>query len=432
MPRVFFVSYAYPPVGGVGVQRVLKWTKFLPEFGWDCTVLTAANPSVPILDQELLRQVPEATHVIRGRTLEPGYATKQAMPKNPGLASRAKAVLKRPLVGAARRLLQPDAQILWNRDAYRVGRQTLASLRHDVIVATAPPFSSLLLGRKLAIAAKLPYVIDYRDEWDLSNNHWENKRPGPIATAVQRRMQNAAMKQADLILSTSPGSAAQLAKRASQAGLTRTSEHIYNGYDPDDFPPLPEQPREDFGNGTDRYRLTFAGTLWALNSIEAFARGVESLPPEEARQLELVCVGRRLEDEERFLDQIEAAGVAVVRMGFVSHQRAIELIQRSDGLLQQTLVADGTDRVISAKTFEYIAAGRPTLLVGRDGDQADVVRSVVGNRVADPADPQAIAAALIDMMTNRNAEPGERPTQYLRREQAKELAGKLDRLIAGR
>ena len=431
MPRVLFVSYAFPPVGGVGVQRILKWTKFLPEFGWDCSVLTTANPSVPILDESLLSQIPPATRVARARTLEPGYAAKQAATSDaaPGLAARVKSLVKKPAIAAARKLLQPDPQILWNRDAARVGRQLLADQPHDVILATAPPFSSLLLGRSLAKSSGLPLVVDYRDEWDLSNRHWENKRPGRVAMAVQRRMQNASLDAASVILSTTDGTAAELKRRAAEAGIDRPSVAITNGYDPDDFPPLPQAPREDFGNGTDRYRLTFAGTLWALNTIEPFARGLETLPPETAAKLELVCVGRRLDDEEQHLDRIARTGAAVTRLGFVPHARAVELMRRSDGLLQQTAGGEGTGRVISAKTFEYIAAGRPVLLIAEEGDQSAVVRKAAHSETCEPGDAAAIGEAITRMIERGRVASADPPPEYHRREVASQLADLLSGVI---
>ena len=433
MPRVLFVAYAYPPVGGVGVQRVLKWTKFLPEFGWQCSVLTVANPSVPIVDESLARQIPEGTTVVTARTREPSYRTKLAAAgpaASPSLASKLKSLAKRPAIAAARRLLQPDPQILWYRDAVRVGGEFLERQPHDCILATAPPFSSLLLGRTLAKRSGVPLVVDYRDEWDLSNRHWENKQPGLIALAVQRRMQDAALKAASLILSTSPGTAGELRRRADQAGASAPSEFIYNGYDPDDFPPVdPDGEREDFGHGTDRFRLTFAGTLWALNSIAPLADAIDRLPAELRSKLELVLVGRRLDDEEARVDRIEQAGVAVARVGFVEHSRAVRLMQQSDALLAQTVPAEGTERVISAKTFEYLAAGRPVLLVAKRGDQCDLIERDPRSRTVDPTQPDAIAAALSELIAAGPTATHTPPADLHRREGARQLADRLATLV---
>ena len=151
MPRVLLVSYTFPPVGGAGVQRLTKWLKYLPRHGWQTSVLTTENASVPVTDASLARDVPAVTRVVRARTLEPSYQVKAAVLKQAagprrsvvaGLRSAAKSVVNL--------VLQPDPQVLWAPAALCAGRQLLSEVPHDVVVATAPPFSALLIGARLA------------------------------------------------------------------------------------------------------------------------------------------------------------------------------------------------------------------------------------------------------------------------------------------
>jgi len=233
--RALFVSYLFPPVGGVGVQRVTKFVKFLPEFGWQSSVLTVSNPSVPLYDESYQRDIPANTIIRRAKTFEPGYALKQAVSADNG-GSRP-SVFKRWLKSVARTVgntvLQPDAQVLWHRHAFREGLKLLQEVSHDVIVATGPPFSSLLLGARLARSTGLPLVLDYRDEWDISNAYWENKQQGPLANWIQQRQQARAMRAADVLLATTPSSApprwraAPLCLRSSTtASILRTSPQV--------------------------------------------------------------------------------------------------------------------------------------------------------------------------------------------------------------
>ena len=149
--RVLFVAYAFPPVGGVSVQRVSKFVKYLPEYGWTSSVLTVANPSVPLFDETLVGEIPPNTLVRRARTLEPGYGLKSAVsnsdasrPKSPG--QRLIGITRETARKAFNLLTQPDPQILWRPFALREGMKLLREVPHDAIVATGPPFSSLLLG----------------------------------------------------------------------------------------------------------------------------------------------------------------------------------------------------------------------------------------------------------------------------------------------
>ena len=147
--RVLVVSYNFPPVGGAGVQRVTKFVKYLPEFGWDATVLTTENPSVPVYDESLLADIPPQTVVVKARTLEPGYALKRIVSASnaaPSTLTRSAsevseksngarsslalrvsfvAAAKRALRGMANLLLQPDPQVLWNSKAIEADRKSV-------------------------------------------------------------------------------------------------------------------------------------------------------------------------------------------------------------------------------------------------------------------------------------------------------------------
>ncbi len=115
--RVLLVSYHFPPVGGAGVQRPAKFARYLPDLGWDVSVLQAANPSVPLLDPTLLADLPSDLVITTARTLEPSYAAKQAT----GISAPSSTAAQRPslLRRIASTVLQPDPQILWYPDAMR-------------------------------------------------------------------------------------------------------------------------------------------------------------------------------------------------------------------------------------------------------------------------------------------------------------------------
>ncbi|MGC4049848.1 MAG: glycosyltransferase [Paludibaculum sp.] len=220
--RVLFVSYLFPPVGGVGVHRVTKFVKYLPQFGWDCSVLTVANPSTPLIDGSLRRDVPVSTVVCRARTLEPGYAVKAAVgagnSEKTGVLAFGKRLAKKVARRAVNTVLQPDPQILWRPAAIKEGLKLLTETPHDAIVATGPPFSSLLLGASLAKRAKLPLILDYRDEWGISNAYWENKQHSWISNLIQKRMQYRAVRAASILLATTPSSARELERTSEAAG----------------------------------------------------------------------------------------------------------------------------------------------------------------------------------------------------------------------
>lgn len=431
--RVLFVSYLFPPVGGVGVHRVAKFVKYLPEFGWDSSVLTVSNPSVPLVDGSLEGDIPPGTLIRRAKTREPGYAVKQAVSGGGASGSRRALpgvrMVKDLLRSAGNLVLQPDPQILWHPAAYREAMQLLNDVQHDAIVATGPPFSSFLLGAKLSRETGLPLVLDYRDEWDLSNSYWENKRQGRFSQWIQERQQRRAMQQADLLLATTPSSAEAIAERAHQLGCTPRSAYVYNGFDPDDFASTGTGAKQDFGNGTARFRLSFIGTLWNLNSIESLVAGIEHLAqrsPHLLEHLELLVAGRRTEDQEQRLDRLEALPCAVTRLPFVSHDEAVALMQSSDALLMLNADLPHTGRIINAKVFEYMAARRPMFVVAPRGDVWDIVRDLPGSALCVPGDSAAIAEQLaLKIEQHRCRISHDEEAWDIDRFQRRELAGEL-------
>jgi hypothetical protein len=438
--RVLFISYLFPPTGGVGVQRVTKFVKYLPDFGWDCSVLTAVNPSAPLRDESLLRDVPAATAIHRARTLEPGYAVKQAV--SASSEGRGPRGVRQWLKGVCRRLgnslLQPDPQILWRPAALRLGRRILRETHHDAIIATGPPFSSLLLGATLARESGTPLVLDYRDEWGISNAYWENKQPGLVSRRVQQWLQHHAVRAARVLLATTPSSAAELGRVAAAAGSTAQTAYIYNGFDPPDFIAGEETPAP-LSSSPRRYRLAFLGTLWALNPIEPLVEALLRLhtsAPQLLAELELVFAGRRTAQQEQQLDRLQHLPCSVVRLPFVSHAEACWLMRSADGLLLLNADRPDTYRIINAKTFEYMASRRPMFVIAPAGDLWDVVRNLPGTVLVPPGDPGRIAEQLALVLEQHRC--GIRfdgavwdVARFERRTQAGELAALLERLVSG-
>ncbi len=408
--RVLFVSYLFPPVGGVGVHRVTKFVKYLPQFGWDCSVLTVANPSTPLIDGSLRRDVPVSTVVCRAKTLEPGYAMKAAVGAGQLQQSGPLAGIKRFAKGLARcgvnMVLQPDPQILWRPAAVREGRKLLRETPHDAIIATGPPFSSLLLGTSLAKSSGLPLILDYRDEWGISNAYWENKQHSWISNMLQKRMQFSAVRAASVLLATTPSSAKELERTADAAGSRARTRFIYNGFDPDDFEGTPHHTgRVDYGNGVDRCRLAFVGTLWNLNPIGPVVDGALRFAqqrPDLAASLEFVVAGRRTPEQDVELDRLKASPIKVVRQPFMAHDEAVRLMHDADALLLINADKPETHRIVNAKTFEYMAARRPIFVVAPRGDLWDVTVGLPGTIQVTPSNPVAVATGFTTL-TERHA-----------------------------
>jgi glycosyltransferase involved in cell wall biosynthesis len=433
--RVLFVSYLFPPVGGAGVQRVTKFVKYLPEFGWQSSVLTAANPSVPAYDPSLEADVPSGTIITRARTLEPSYRVKAAISAGSQPAGIVHRLLKRLGLSLANAVLQPDPQILWLPAAVRAGSRLLDEMPHSAIIATGPPFSSFLVGAMLRRQTGLPLVLDYRDEWDLSHRYLENKRHGLLSRFIQRQMQRRAVKSASAVVATTRASARTLQSICTAADSTAHVTWISNGFDPEDFVPLPSNHRRE----ANRFRLVYVGTLWNLTGVDPLVSALTCLAqrrPDLAARLELVIAGRRMASQDQHLDRLKGLPCRVTVHPYVGHAEALALLRSADALCLLLSDVSGAERVVPAKLFEYMAAGLPILAITPPGEVWDILQEYPTARCIVPRDVDSIVEFLLDRVDTASAiDPGPQPVwnsaQYDRRHQAGDLAKLLESLQPG-
>ena len=394
--RVFLIAYAFPPVGGAAVQRSAKFAKFLNEFGWSLTVLTVANPSVPVFDESLLKDIPECVEVIKAKTLEPGYAAKNAVSDSAGSSNRLnfKGILKKIIRSCVNLLLQPDPQILWLPDAYRQAKEVLKKRQCDVILATAPPFSSFLLGVMLAKATGIPLILDYRDEWDISNSVWENKGAGRVSLYIQNKIQNFVLARASAVIATTPLSVGRLRSKTQLIHSEASLHCIYNGYDPTDFnSDQVVMPTKKAG----RYMLSYTGTLWNLTSIEPLVRAIIKLSechPELAALLELRITGRRTAKQDDLLRILEGNAVTLNLSDYLPHNEAVGLMKSSDGLCLLLSDYEFAGRVVPAKIFEYMAAKKTIFAITPQGEIWNLLKDYPSTYCIEPQNVNLLVDSL--------------------------------------
>lgn len=383
MRRVLYISYAYPPTGGGGVQRSVKFTKYLGRFGWQPTVLTAANPSVPVQDNALARDIDPSIEIVHARTWEPGYRWKQCLGNHPGASNANVAVSPRAASKWGKSLkdwtrtkamawLQPDPQVLWNRSAYRKAIDALAKRPHDAIFVTGPPFSSFLLACRLKRQSGLPLVVDFRDEWMLACRYLDNHQQLGAGAKRQYQMMLEVLASADTVIATTQASAAELTKHCFNARSNAVVSCIYNGFDPEDFS-ISQTSTEVKSK---RFRLVYTGTLWRLTDIRPLVDAIIRLherSPRLCSRMELVLAGRRTADQDLVLGRLDRTGVSLIKHEYLPHDETIRLAAGADALLLLLSGDVGAERVVPAKLFEYLAANRPVLAICPQGETRDLL-----------------------------------------------------------
>ncbi len=381
--RALLVSYAFPPVGGAGVQRVVKLAKYLPEHGVEPSVLCVDNPSVPLRDESLLRDVAPGLRVIRAPTLEPGYAVKRRASSASSKRSR--------LVALAKLALFPDPQVLWQPAAQLALSKRLLDPRPDHLVfVSGPPFSQFLLGPLARLCPGTAVVFDYRDEWSTLRQSYENSSRATAALAA--RLERALLRSAHAVTTATEAFRAELLRRFDFLDPARVHA-IPNGYDPEDFrDALPALP-------SDRFVLTYAGTVFRLTRAQGLLGALRLLHEREpalAPLLEVRFLGRIVESEQYYFEDSERLGVH--RLGYVEHTRMLSALGESHATLCLLDDLPENARIYPAKIFELMRLGRPCLTLAPEGALTELVHRHRFGLVAAPRDVEAIAAALARLL----------------------------------
>ena len=367
--RLLVITYYWPPSGGAGVQRCLKFVKHLGHFGVEPTVITVdpAQATYPVLDESLLAEVPAGVRVIRTKTSEPFESYKKltgrAVPYG-GFANEGKpGPLQKALRFVRGNLFIPDPRRGWNRHALAAVELLLAAGEtFDAVLTSSPPHSTQLIGLELQKRHGLRWLADLRDPW-TDIYYYKDLHHTPFAAWLDARYERQVLTQADAVLVTSPET-----KRlflAKLPALASAKFHVLpNGYDESDFRGASQPP-------TDCLRITHTGTITELyridNLLKALATCAKAHP---AVPMRLRFVGQVSVQLRR---QIAAAGLLPVTefIEFVPHDKSVEYLLSASALLMAIPDVPRNFGILPGKVFEYLAANKPILCVGPAGSDAD-------------------------------------------------------------
>ncbi len=364
MKRVLIIAYYWPPNAGVGVYRWLKFSKYLPQFGWQPVVFTPENPELQAVDAALETDVPPEAEVIKAPITEPYSWYKRFTGKKQDehlrtafLREEAGPTWKENLANWVRsNFFIPDARVWWVKPSVKRLEEYLKVHPVDVIVTTGSPHSLHLIGRELKRRTGIPWLSDFRDPW-TNIDYYGQLKLTKWADAKQRRLERAVLTEADQVLTVSWHWAEEL-----RALGARNVEVITNGFDPDDLPE-PPAPLDE------RWSLVHVGSITATRDVpelwQALAARVQQ-DPEFRERFVLRFVGGV---DHTVMRSVEAAGLNpyVERIGQVDHAEALRHMQRARTLLLPVNDTANVMGFLPAKVFEYLSVQRPILAVAPKG-----------------------------------------------------------------
>ncbi|HZR95170.1 MAG TPA: glycosyltransferase family 4 protein [Gaiellaceae bacterium] len=376
--KLLLVTLYFPPAGGGGVQRPLKFATYLPALGVETHVLAPDDPKWVYEDAEL--PLPTQAWVHRARYVGPGgRRIADELHGRTGVD-----LLLRRSTTIGRRLLLPDENVTWNATAIPKAISIVRREGIDVVLTTSPPGSVHLIGAAVQQATGAKWVADLRDSVAL---HAHRSAEGIGARAKQKARAGIAhlvARRADAIVTAAEAITAEM-RGISPVGRLVT---ITNGSDFDDFAGLAH-------TRSDRFRITHAGSFFGRRDPKPFMR---ALAASGLRDVTVRFLGDFRPGDRELMEELGLAD-RVELVPHVPRRESLRLQRDSDVLLLLIPEAGGRGRgVLSGKVFEYLAAERPILaVVPTDGAAADLIREAGAGVVVGPEDEDGIRDALLDL-----------------------------------
>jgi len=400
--RVLVLAYFFPPLGGAGVQRTLKFVKYLSTLGWDATVVSTRSRLYPARDPSLLEEVPETTRVIRTAALPLAYWVSLVLYR---------LRLKRLFAWAT----WPDGGFGWAPFALVAALRAARRDRPDVILSSSPPQSAHFAALVVHCLTGIPWVADFRDEWAADAHRPDQPR---VLVRLAARVEQTFTKRARRSVVA--------AGYFGLAGLPHDDPRrveILNGVDEADLATGNRPPAE-------RFVLAYVGTIYGIRDPTPVFRALTKLADRgeiDRGRIEVRLVGSV------WLEGFEPpTGIEVQSTGYLDHARALREMSAATALL---LYVPSASLAPSGKLFEYLASGRPILCLAHPDNLASrIVREWHAGVVADPHDEADIEQAILtlwrrwhqDGLPDQEAVRRQTLERYSRRAGARQLAAVLE------
>ncbi|MGA9588871.1 MAG: glycosyl transferase family 1 [Salegentibacter sp.] len=372
MKKVLIITYYWPPAGGPGVQRWLKFVKYLRDFGVEPVVYVPKNPSYPIIDRSFEKEIPAGIEVIKKRIFEP-YSLAKIFSKgetetiSSGIIAdeEKQSFLQKLMLFIRGNFFIPDARKFWIRPSVRFLKGYLKENNIDTIITTGPPHSLHLIGLQLKEQMGTRWLADFRDPWTQIGYH-EKLKLTSASRKKHEALEKEVLQKADEIITTS------FTTRAEFEGKTkRPVTVITNGFEK----AAVEEIKLD-----EKFSISHIGSLLSGRDPGTLWRILAELVHDNkdfATDLELNVAGAVSEE---VVQSIKKAGLGknLILKGYVSHDEALELQKKSQLLLLIEIDSEETRGIIAGKLYEYMAAKRPILAIGPESWDVERIISETG------------------------------------------------------
>jgi glycosyltransferase involved in cell wall biosynthesis len=396
--KVLIITYYWPPSGGAGVQRWLKFAKYLPQTGIEPVILTVdpKYASYPQIDPDLLKDISPGLNVIYAISPTGIFKTyrkltgREEIPYggfvnegNPGL-------LQQVLRFIRGNFFLPDARRGWNRHALKAASKIIEDNNIDTVITTSPPHSTQLIGLKLKKQSGIQWIADLRDPW--TDIYYTGKMFQTIpAKWINRRLESIVLNNADRVIATCNTTRDVFRLKLQQSQSPEKITTITNGFDPDDFV---------YGKIVPvNFTVTYLGTFAGNYDIGVLIRAIDRFQTVGENDITLRFIGKA---DEKALNGLKGKiRVSVELIPYVDHRKAMEYLSASAALLLVIPSDRKSNEMIPGKLFEYLVSRRPVIAIGpAESDAGKILIESGGGRIFDKNDSDVLGDYLIELNNN--------------------------------
>ena len=412
--KVLIITYYWPPAGGSGVQRWLKFVKYLQEFGIESIVYTVDNANYPKEDKSLLNEVPKNVTILKQPIWEPTDLLfwKKKKKKNDGISNVSKGGFLSFIRG---NFFIPDPKVFWVSSSVKFLNTYLKNNKIDTIISTGPPHSMHLIAKKLYENNKVKWIADFRDPW---SDLYYNKDFNQLSFAIRRnkKLEKSVLQTTDCVITVSNTLKNEFARTAKRV------EVIANGFDD-------EVLSSETTLLDSKFSISYVGLLPQQSNPKTFFTVLKEICSENnafKKDLILNFIGD-ISDEVR--SEIEKNNLIENSnfMGYVHHQKAIEYQKKAQVLLLLIPNVEKSEGILTGKLFEYLTANRPILaLAPTQGDLSKILKDTNTGVVINFDDKEKLKTKILELYQQYKKENlVVKPTnvqQFHRKELAKKMA----------
>ena len=389
--KVLIITYYWPPAGGPGVQRWLKFVKYLPDFGIQPIVYIPENPTYPIVDEALVKEVSDTAIILKHKIFEP-YQLASFLSKNKtkkissGIIPNQKkqSFLDKVFLLIRGNLFIPDARVYWVKPSVSFLEKYISENNIDTIITSGPPHSLHLIGLELKQKLGVKWFADFRDPWTTIGYH-KALRLSNYAANKHKKLERRVLNTADTIIVTS-----NTTKKEFEAITKKPIAVITNGYDTEN---IAKQALDT------KFTLAHIGSFLSERNPQLLWESLVELVqeiPDFKTHLEIKLIGAVSQE---VLETINEFGLDsyLNNLGYVSHSEAIAHQRKSQVLLLIEINSEDTKSIIPGKLFEYMVSGRPIIAIGPQGsDFSEIISTTNTGVFFDYSDKMKLKSVLLN------------------------------------